>query len=47
MKQILIYDDTNEVIEKLVEKTDTTEAEVVQALLDAIADNGIDIENYL
>ena len=47
MKLISVYDIEASAIEKLSEKHDVTEAEIVTALLDAIEDNGIDIGEYI
>ena len=47
MQNITVYDTEAEDIKRLAEDTDTTEAEVVQAIFDAIKDNGIKVEDYL
>ena len=47
MKAILIYDIEAEKLEKLSEELDVSEAEIIEALLDAIEDWKIDIKDYL
>lgn len=47
MKNISIYDTEAEVIETMCDTYDVSEAELIEAILDAIKDNDIDMEDYL
>lgn len=47
MKQILVYDDTKTELEKIADSNDNFTANVVDALLQAIRDNDIDLSEYL
>lgn len=41
MTNITIYDDTNKIIERICNKFDTTEAEVIDYLIDNICDEAL------
>ena len=47
MNTISVYDIEAERIEQLCEKKDTTEAELIEALLDAVDAGDINIDDYL
>lgn len=47
MKNLNVYDIEAEDIDKIADENDVTIAEVVEALMDAMRDNGIDIKDYL
>lgn len=47
MKNLNVYDIEAEDIEQIADENDVTIAEVVEALMDAVRDNGIDIKDYL
>ena len=47
MTNIMIYDTDNADIEEICEENDTTPAEVIQALLDVVKDEKINIAEYL
>ena len=47
MKHIEVYDIEAEDLEQLADKYDETVAVVVEALMDAVRDNGIDLRDYL
>lgn len=47
MKAINIYDIEAERIETLCEKHDISEAELMQAILDALDNNEIDLDEYI
>lgn len=47
MKNLNVYDIEAEDIEQIADENDVTVAEVVEALMDAVKDNGIDIGDYL
>ena len=47
MKNLNVYDIEAEDIEQIADENDVSIAEVIEALMDAIRDNDIDIKNYL
>ena len=47
MKNLNVYDIEAEDIEQIADDNDVSIAEVIEALMDAIRDNDIDIKNYL
>ena len=47
MTRIMAYDWNAQEIEQIAEQADVPEAEVIEALLDALKDNNIDINDYL
>jgi hypothetical protein len=47
MVNITVYDIEGEDIEKLTEEHDCTEAELIEAMMEAIRAEGIDLKNYL
>ena len=47
MKNITVYDIEENKIEKLCNEYDITEAELIEALLEAIEDNNINITDYI
>lgn len=47
MTTISIYDAEAEIIDRMSDDFNTTSAEVIEALLIALNDNGIDISEYL
>ena len=47
MQRISVYDEEAKKIAKLVDETDTSEAEVIQAIFDALNDHNIKVEDYL
>lgn len=47
MKNITVYDIEAEDIEKLTEEHDCTEAELIEAMMEAIRAEGIRLQDYL
>lgn len=47
MKNLNVYDIEAEDIEQIADENDTTVAEVIEALMDAVRDWDIDIKDYL
>lgn len=47
MQSINVYDEDAQKIVKLAEDADTSEAEVIEAIFDAINANNIKVEDYL
>lgn len=47
MKSITVYDIEAEKIEEICEKKDTTSAELIEALLQAVEDGEIELNDYL
>lgn len=47
MTRISAYDEEAKRVEDIADRNDTTECEVIRALLEAIDDNDINIEDYL
>ena len=47
MQTITIYDIEEEKINEMCDEHDTTEAEIIEAILEAIKDNHININDYL
>lgn len=47
MKSIMVYDIEAEDLEKLADECDETIAVVVEALMDAVRAEGIDIKDYI
>ena len=46
MQRISVYDIEAEQIEKICEERNTTEAELIEALLSAVEDGTINLEDY-
>ena len=47
MEKITVYDVEAEEINSICTEKDITEAQLIQALLEAVKDNNIDIEEYI
>lgn len=47
MERISVYDNEANKIQHIAEDTNTTEPEVIEALFEALKDNGINIFDYL
>lgn len=47
MTRLGAYDEDAKTVEDIADRNDTTECEVIRALLEALEDNDINVEDYL